>query len=426
MRQGAQEAAATAVGDARGLVGRVHGALGQVYGAPRLGQVATSSPPGMATRRKGEMLVETDFIEKLRHEARVVLTCATAPTTIMMVALVHHSPDDRGEHQTDAWMFLSADPNHDFDFHHAAMDVIFEYYITGAGSAATAGIAAPRVHMFTDGCGKQYKGKRNFRAVAQSLYRLGIRLFNNFAVTSHFKGAHDGIGGLIKNLIRNAERYGERILDCDAAHQFLVDYPKVKEEKSEGHFATRSPYRITSFQVRKFGPEEVPRPQVDLTGISGSSKLYQLMGAEEQDSVQGVGGLVQATSVEVQTGDFGVVEAEDKMLTPKEWVTGSSVVWKLAQKFQREWKLRVRRGSGYCSTCRVGRFDECMVAKVYPDLVGEVTAKVGKEKGFLRTLWTQMHSSLADGGTVVLDVFSWEGKKGNTRAQPRSRGQGRR
>lgn len=73
--------------------------------------------------------METDFIEKLRHEARVVLTCATAPTTTMMVALVHHSPDENGEHETDAWVFVSSDANHDFDFHYAAMEVIFKYYL---------------------------------------------------------------------------------------------------------------------------------------------------------------------------------------------------------------------------------------------------------------------------------------------------------
>lgn len=122
----------------------------------------------MATLRPGELLVETDFIEKLRHEARVALTCATAPTTTMMVALVHHSPDENGEHETDAWLFVSSDANHDFDFHHAAMEVIFKYYLTGEGSAALAGVLWPLVHIFTDGCGEQYKGKRNFRAVAQS------------------------------------------------------------------------------------------------------------------------------------------------------------------------------------------------------------------------------------------------------------------
>ena len=43
----------------------------------------------MATLKWGNLLVETDFIEKLKDVALAVLTCATAPAT-MMVALVHH------------------------------------------------------------------------------------------------------------------------------------------------------------------------------------------------------------------------------------------------------------------------------------------------------------------------------------------------
>ena len=49
-------------------------------------------------------------MDKLKHEANVVLTCATAPSTTMMVALAHHSPEPDGRHETDAWIVLSADP----------------------------------------------------------------------------------------------------------------------------------------------------------------------------------------------------------------------------------------------------------------------------------------------------------------------------
>lgn len=144
----------------------------------------------------------------------------------MMVAIVRHSPDGSGLHETDAWVFVSSDPNHDFDFHIYSMDIIFKHYMTGEGPAATPGVEVPIVHMFTGRCGKQYKGKRNVQAVAESMRRLGVRLMHNFAVTSHLESAHDGIGGLMKHIMRNAEARGQRINDTTAALNFLQAYSK--------------------------------------------------------------------------------------------------------------------------------------------------------------------------------------------------------
>lgn len=89
--------------------------------------------------------------------------------TTMMVALVRHSPDGTGWHQTDAWVFVSIDPNHDFDFHIYAMDTILHHYTTGEGQSATAGTRVPTVLMFTDGCAIQYEGKRNVLACGAKL-----------------------------------------------------------------------------------------------------------------------------------------------------------------------------------------------------------------------------------------------------------------
>lgn len=194
----------------------------------------------LGTYRKGELLIETDFIKKYRHEARCVLTCSTAPTTTIMVSLVHHCPVG-GKHTTDAWVFVSSDPNHDFDFHIYALDIILQHYISGEGRAATAGTRVPTVHMFTDGCAKQYNGKRKFMAVAQSLRRLGVILLHNFAVTSHFKGAHDGIGGLLKTLMKDAEKRGHRIPDTNAVYKFLSEYAEGKGRGLGGHFEAWSP-----------------------------------------------------------------------------------------------------------------------------------------------------------------------------------------
>lgn len=321
----------------------------------------------MLTFAHGTLLVETDLIEKYRHEASSILTCATAPTTSMMVALVHHTPDGNGRHTTDAWTFLSADRNHDFDFHIYAMDIVIKYYTEWEGRAATAGVPLPLLLIWSDGYGKQYKGKRNFHAVGQSLHRLGCLLVHNFAVTSHFKGAHDGIGGLLKTLMRDADKKGLRIHDTAAAHDFLSAYAKSKEEDEGGYLGAWSPYKVASFEMELIGAKEIPRPPIDLTGIPGSSKLYRFMGPEEQPPRLGVCVGVQTAvegSVEVANGERELVP-NARFLAAEGWSAHPPL--ELAK---RQYRCRVRQASCYCSKCRVGEYPECMVAKTYPELVG--------------------------------------------------------
>ncbi|CAN0331135.1 unnamed protein product [Pylaiella littoralis] len=307
----------------------------------------------------------------------------------MMVSLVHHTPVD-GKHTTDAWVFVSSDPNHDFDFHIYALDIILQHYMTGEGRAATAGTPVPTVHMFTDGCAKQYKGKRNFMAVAQSLRRLGVILLHNSAVTSHFKGAHDGIGGLLKTLMREAEKRNHRIHDTSAVHKFLSEYAKGKEGDVGGHFASWSPYKIAGLHIKQLSFKEIPRPDVELTVVSGSSKLYQFMRvAEEEQESRGVCvGVQTAASTAVVNGEevtvnnsVAVGEEKELVANPHNWVVGRIFAPRL--RVSRKYNLRLRQTSCYCSKCRVGAYEDCIPAKKYRAVVGMVKATSGKENPIL-------------------------------------------
>ena len=88
---------------------------------------------------------------------------------------------------------------------------MYIHALHGDGRSATATAKeegrTPRMHMFTDGCAKQYKGKREFRFVARSSRELGFLLLHYFAASSHFKGCHDGFGGISKNAMRKAEKH---------------------------------------------------------------------------------------------------------------------------------------------------------------------------------------------------------------------------
>lgn len=152
------------------------------------------------TFKEGGIIIETDFIEKYTHEAGAVLTCSKHLQANLMVAIVRVSPQvwesDGRVHTTETWVFAFDDPAHDFDTHLDALNQIFDYYLDESESAATAAgrqdSRTPPMHMFTDGCAKQYTGRLNFRFLSASVRQLGFIVEPHFAATSHLKGCHDG------------------------------------------------------------------------------------------------------------------------------------------------------------------------------------------------------------------------------------------
>ena len=92
----------------------------------------------------------------------------------------------------------------------------------------------------------------------------GVVVDHNFAATSHFKGAHDGIGGLAKNKIRTEDPQARRIHDTNAAYELLRAYVEEWGTKKGGPFADWYPNNITRYHVKLVGAKEIPRPPVDL------------------------------------------------------------------------------------------------------------------------------------------------------------------
>ena len=150
-------------------------------------------------------------------------------------------------HLSETRVFASEDPAHNFDFHLHALKQIADYYLTGAGSVATAAavedMRTPRMHMFTDGCAKRYKGRRHFRVLANSVRELGFVVEHHFPATSHFKGCHDGIGGVAKNAMKRAEKHNHVITGVAGVVAFLEDnFEKIGKralEKTISHLGRR-------------------------------------------------------------------------------------------------------------------------------------------------------------------------------------------
>ena len=115
-------------------------------------------------------------------------------------------------HGTDTWIFASEAMAHDSDIHVHGLARMADCYLLGEGSEATATARnegrTPRIHMFMDGCGRQYNGRRNFSFLADSMRQIGFFIDHHFAATSHFKGFHERIGGLAKGAMRRRERFG--------------------------------------------------------------------------------------------------------------------------------------------------------------------------------------------------------------------------
>lgn len=190
----------------------------------------------------------------------------------------------RRVHQTETWIFASEDPAHNFDFHRHALTQIAGYYLDGPGSDATAAARKAQrtlhLHMFTNGCAKQSKGRRNFRFLADSVRQVGFIVEHHFAATSHFKGCHDRIGGLAKNAMKRAELY--LIAGAAGVVKFLEGYfHHIGEGNKElaDYFATWSPYRIRAVHVKLIDVGAIYRPEQQLKGIAGTRDAYLFVGA---------------------------------------------------------------------------------------------------------------------------------------------------
>jgi hypothetical protein len=144
----------------------------------------------LATFDTDTIVCECDFSEKFTHSSTVEVTCQTTPKSTLMIFIAHCNPrlDDQGRrvHDTSAYIVFSDDDKHDADFHRHAFRLIFNDI-----KRRNRDCTFNKVVVWSDGCGKQYKGRRNFKFVSradQELGHEGLVLVHNFFATSHGKG----------------------------------------------------------------------------------------------------------------------------------------------------------------------------------------------------------------------------------------------
>ena len=141
---------------------------------------------------------------------------------------------------------------------------------------------APHLHMFTDDCAKQYKGRRNFRFLSNSVRELGFVVEHHFAATFHFKGCPDGIGGVAKSAMKRAEKHNHVITGAAGVVEFLKHYfEKLGKRATEDYFASCTLYRIRRAHVKLIGPKAIYRPKPTLKGMIRTRDTYVFVGANE-------------------------------------------------------------------------------------------------------------------------------------------------
>ena len=108
---------------------------------------------------------------------------------------------------------------------------------------------------------------------------LGFIVEHHFAATAHFKGCHDGIGGVIKRAMRESELRNKVFTGADGVVEFVEKYfAHVGKEDLAKYFATWSAYRIRRVHVKLIGPKAIYRPKPNLQGIKGTRDIYVFIG----------------------------------------------------------------------------------------------------------------------------------------------------
>ena len=152
-----------------------------------------------------EVCISTDVSAVYDHKAWATKCYEQPHHSNMDVFVVTISREEDGKRQvyTEVVRVIS-EAKGGTHFHNVALRQIVDYLRTVIPSLR-------RVHVFTDGCKGQYKGRKNFARIAEfpSLHN-DVELLHGFSASHHFKGPHDQYGKDAKALSRTAEKNKKR------------------------------------------------------------------------------------------------------------------------------------------------------------------------------------------------------------------------
>jgi hypothetical protein len=147
------------------------------------------------------VIVQFDHGSGYEHHQQNQALCHHPKTSPLLVMYVHHSPvfDSSGKkasHTTDVRTYWADDSDKhvakkNCHYLYSAMAELHEAYIGTVLKAED----EPEIHGWADGCGEQNKGRRTFRMLTEYAAQFKMKVFLNFACSSHFGGSWDPEGG---------------------------------------------------------------------------------------------------------------------------------------------------------------------------------------------------------------------------------------
>lgn len=162
--------------------------------------------------RPEQIIILMDYANKYTHWQQDGATCKHDRQSSHLVAFVLSHPTyatsaqiDKTGHQCEAWTFWNEDPKQTPECIHAAVRKIIR---TEVARASKRGINIKEVILFTDRCGEQNSGRKNFRMCSETAALLGVVILLIFACPHHFAGVWDAWGGTEAKLLKNVERLG--------------------------------------------------------------------------------------------------------------------------------------------------------------------------------------------------------------------------
>ena len=131
--------------------------------------------------------------------------------------------------------------------------------------------AVTKIYYFSDGCGGQYKNRKNFLNLCFHFTDFGILAEWHFFATSHGKNACDGVGGVVK---RTAARCSlQRVMSADTilTPRQLYDFSVQSHPNMHFSYVTNDDYNvITGSELLKSRFEEA-------ITVAGTLKLHSII-----------------------------------------------------------------------------------------------------------------------------------------------------